>query len=157
MGKVIDWKMMWKEISIFALVSSSISKPQFFPNYGHIEMSPRAPPPFLAPLEMSMSLTRGDYGTGSDGNLMERHLSCTYTCNVWPFQSCKMETFWPTGQFKERSECISPYWQNPPPLDFNGQKMKYSNYPSCASVPNGCNRCDDECARREGKRGKDDY
>ena len=28
---------------------------------------------------------------------------------------------------------------------------------SCADVPAGCNRCDDECARSEGKRGKDDY
>merc|ERR1711974_364745 len=71
---VIDWKMMWKAISIFALVSSSVSKPQFFPNYGHVEMSPRAPPPFLAPLEMSMSLPGGDYGTESDGNARKLHL-----------------------------------------------------------------------------------
>ena len=28
---------------------------------------------------------------------------------------------------------------------------------SCADVPAGCNRFDDECARSEGKRGKDDY
>jgi len=140
--------VMCKAISIFVILPScSISKPQLFPNYGRIEMSPRAPPPFLAPLE-SMTFPGGDYGTG---NMMETHGSCSYVCNQWPFRPCTMQTRWAWAT------CIHPYPQNPPPLDFNGQKMKHLNYPSCASVPDGCNRCDDECARREGRRGKDDY
>merc|ERR1711974_447025 len=98
----------------------------------------------------SMSLPGGDYGTGSGGNLMETHGSCTYTCNGWPFQMCLMQSQW------GGATCIHPYPDNPPRF-VNGQKLKYGNYPQCGGVVPGCNRCDDECARREGKRGKDDY
>jgi len=178
---------MWKVgISILVLTStSSLSKPQLYQDYayGPVEMSPgdygseggagmsdTAPLPFLAPLEMGKALPGGDYGLPSSepqseqraqeplsgtgtggGNLKESHGSCSYKCDGWPFKFCTMSIrlTW--------SQCINPYDQNPPRIHFNGQKAKYSNYPTCASVPDGCNRCDDECAIRDGRSGKDDY
>jgi len=76
--------------------------------------------------------------------------SCSYECDGWPTQNCKMKT-----QFNWAT-CIPPYPPNRP-IGFDGKPMKYMNYPTCASIPSGCNRCDDECAKRDGKGGKDDY
>merc|ERR1712032_377647 len=33
----------------------------------------------------------------------------------------------------------------------------FSNYPKCANVPSGCERCDDVCSRRDGNKDKLDY
>ena len=35
--------------------------------------------------------------------------------------------------------------------------LTHFKFSSCATIPRGCNRCDDECAKKDGKQGKDDY
>ena len=35
--------------------------------------------------------------------------------------------------------------------------MSFEILHRCNSIPSGCNRCDDVCAKRDGKSGKDDY
>ena len=45
--------------------------------------------------------------------------------------------------------CINPF----PP----GSRTKYSNYPECADIPSGCQRCDDYCAQRDGKTSRNSY
>ena len=45
--------------------------------------------------------------------------------------------------------CINPFPR--------GSSTKYSNYPECATVPDGCERCDDVCARRDGQRSRLSY
>jgi len=46
--------------------------------------------------------------------------------------------------------CISPF-------SSRGSSQIYSNYPECANVPSGCERCDDICSKRDGKQDKLDY
>jgi len=101
-------------------------------------------------------------GTDYGSNLMEQQSpggQCSYNCNGWPYQHCKVSKessnglSWQSGW----GTCIAPYPRNPPQINQHGQKVKFTNYPQCNGVPDGCNRCDDECARREGKSGKDEY
>ena len=68
---------------------------------------------------------------------------CDYDCDGWPYRQCKVsKTFKKDGVFRS-AECISPYYR----------KASYRmlvNYPECATVPSGCDRCDDVCSKRDG-------
>merc|ERR1712110_590812 len=64
---------------------------------------------------------------------------CNYDCSGWPYAQCKMSI---ESQFRSASAtCINPFPR--------GSSTKYSNYPECAQVPDGCERCDDVCAYRD--------
>merc|ERR1711874_595628 len=56
---------------------------------------------------------------------------CNYDCSGWPYAQCKMSI---KSQFRSASAtCINPFPR--------GSSTKYSNYPECATVPDGCERC----------------
>ena len=55
---------------------------------------------------------------------------CSYNCNGWPYSQCEMSTRWGSAT------CINPF-------SSRGSSQIYSNYPNCANVPSGCERCDD--------------
>ena len=69
---------------------------------------------------------------------------CSYNCNGWPYKQCGM-----SSRFSSAT-CINPY------TDTLGSQI-FSNYPTCANVPSGCERCDDVCSRRDGNKDKLDY
>jgi len=73
-----------------------------------------------------------------------RQEQCSYNCNGWPYEQCEME-----GQFR-KATCVTPYASR-------SSSVIISNYPECATVPSGCQRCDDVCSARDGKRNKLDY
>merc|ERR1719278_68753 len=80
--------------------------------------------------------------------------TCTTTCNNWPYGQCKVELRWGNGGHQSAT-CINPYTGST--NRFNNQPQKFSNYPKCASIPQGCRRCDETCALRDGKNYKFDY
>ena len=51
---------------------------------------------------------------------------------------------------RRSATCINPI---PSPDSTN----MYSNYPTCASIPDGCTRCDDVCSERMGLEDRYDY
>merc|ERR1712029_200687 len=69
---------------------------------------------------------------------------CSYDCDGWPYKQCEMSTRWGSAT------CINPFARR-------GSTTIYSNYPNCANVPSGCERCDDVCSKRDGKQDKLDY
>merc|ERR1711971_1443347 len=69
---------------------------------------------------------------------------CSYDCDGWPYKQCEMSTRWGSAS------CINPFARR-------GSTTIYSNYPKCANVPSGCERCDDVCSKRDGKQDKLDY
>ena len=69
---------------------------------------------------------------------------CSYNCNGWPYKQCGMSSGFSSAT------CINPY------TDTQGSQI-FSNYPKCANVPSGCERCDDVCSRRDGNKDKLDY
>lgn len=69
---------------------------------------------------------------------------CSYSCDGWPYEQCEME-----GQFR-KATCVNPFMNR-------SSSVIFSNYPECATVPSGCQRCDDVCSTRDGKRNKLDY
>merc|ERR1712184_198969 len=72
---------------------------------------------------------------------------CNYDCSGWPYAQCQMSI---ESQFRSASAtCINPFPR--------GSSTKYSNYPECAQVPDGCERCDDVCAYRDGRRNRLSY
>ena len=72
---------------------------------------------------------------------------CNYDCSGWPYAQCQMSI---ESQFRSASAtCINPFPR--------GSSTKYSNYPECATVPDGCERCDDVCARRDGQSSRLSY
>merc|ERR1711936_922350 len=72
---------------------------------------------------------------------------CNYDCSGWPYAQCQMSI---ESQFRSASAtCINPFPR--------GRSTKYSNYPECATVPDGCERCDDVCARRDGQSSRLSY
>jgi len=70
---------------------------------------------------------------------------CKYTCQDWPYALCQMER---GGH--SMSKCINPF----PRRD---EEAMYGNYPTCGRTPEGCKRCDDFCAKKDGKRDRNDY
>merc|ERR1711911_178048 len=46
--------------------------------------------------------------------------------------------------------CINPFTSK-------SSSQIFSNYPECANIPSGCERCDDVCSSRDGKKDKLDY
>ena len=68
--------------------------------------------------------------------------TCSYNCDGWPYEQCKMETRFGSAT------CVNP---------FSRSGQIYSNYPECANVPSGCQRCDDVCSSRDGNKDKLDY
>ena len=63
--------------------------------------------------------------------------TCSYNCDGWPYKQCEMK-----GQFRT-STCVNPYVSR-------SSSVIFSNYPECATVPSGCQRCDDVCSSRDG-------
>ena len=63
---------------------------------------------------------------------------CDYDCSGWPYKQCKVTKTFKYGGFKSAT-CISPYYSK------SSYRM-YSNYPECATVPSGCDRCDEVCS-----------
>ena len=43
----------------------------------------------------------------------------------------------------QRATCINPYASS-------SSYQMFSNYPECANIPSGCQRCDDVCSNRDG-------
>ena len=72
---------------------------------------------------------------------------CQYDCDGWPYAQCQM--FVSNKYGSSSATCINPF----PP----GSRTKYSNYPECADIPSGCQRCDDYCAQRDGKTSRNSY
>ena len=90
-------------------------------------------------------------GGGEGGGIVPARPSqkgdCSYDCSGWPYATCQMSI---KSQFGSASAtCINPYSR--------GSNMKFSNYPECAQVPDGCERCDDVCAKRDGKSNRLSY
>ena len=95
-----------------------------------------------------------------------RSKDCQYNCEGWPYSQCEVmdicqlgtsSSTWRTFQMSSsdrfgsaKATCINPYFNR-------GSTAKFSNYPECATVPRGCQRCDDYCARQQGKRDRFDY
>ena len=73
---------------------------------------------------------------------------CNYDCSGWPYAKCTMSIEYQFGAAS--AECIAPYHHEK-------RHIKFSNYPECKPPPYGCERCDDVCARRDGKRSRFDY
>ena len=68
---------------------------------------------------------------------------CDYDCGGWPYRQCKVsKTFKDDGVFRS-AECISPYYRE-------ASYRMLANYPECATIPSGCERCDDFCSRKDG-------
>merc|ERR1712066_417770 len=74
--------------------------------------------------------------------------NCQYDCQGWPYSQCEMS--FSSGFRSGSATCINPYFRR-------GSTAKFSNYPNCATVPQGCERCDDYCARQDGRRDRFDY
>merc|ERR1711962_1951321 len=67
---------------------------------------------------------------------------CSYECSGWPNQKCI------TRRGNAWASCIAPFKQG----------IRVINYPKCATFKFfPCQRCDDVCAIRDGKRGKNSY
>merc|ERR1719341_490282 len=81
-------------------------------------------------------------------------ITCVTTCDNWPYRNCKMELMRGNRDWGFAT-CIPPYSRQRDP--FTGNKVKHNNYPECARIPRGCERCDDTCAIRDGKSGRLDY
>merc|ERR1711953_1520474 len=79
---------------------------------------------------------------------LRRIEDCQYNCEGWPYSQCEMSSSDRFGSAK--ATCINPYFTR-------GSTAKFSNYPECATVPRGCQRCDDYCARQQGKRDRFSY
>ena len=71
-----------------------------------------------------------------------------YKCDGWPYEQCEMlnKTLMAT--------CINPYTI---PASNTSSGQFFSNYPKCATIPSGCQRCDDVCSIRDGKKDRLDY
>merc|ERR1711983_446673 len=69
---------------------------------------------------------------------------CSYKCDGWPYEQCKLSTRYATAT------CINPFTSR-------SSSQIYSNYPECADIPSGCQRCDDLCSKRDGNKDKLDY
>merc|ERR1712137_672271 len=70
--------------------------------------------------------------------------TCSYNCDGWPYEQCKMESRFASAT------CINPFTSR-------SSSQIFSNYPECANIPSGCQRCDDVCSSRDGKKDKLDY
>ena len=70
--------------------------------------------------------------------------TCSYNCDGWPYEQCTVRSRFASAT------CINPYTSK-------SSSQIYSNYPECANVPSGCQRCDDVCSSRDGKKDKLDY
>merc|ERR1711953_691180 len=77
-----------------------------------------------------------------------RSEDCQYNCEGWPYSQCEMSSSDRFGSAK--ATCINPYFNR-------ASTAEFSNYPECATVPRGCQRCDDYCARQQGKRDRFSY
>merc|ERR1711874_460631 len=73
---------------------------------------------------------------------------CKYSCRSWPYSRCQTEMRKSDGGGM-RSKCISPYGGN--------KKYYRHNYPHCSEMPRHCERCDDFCAKKDGKRNRNSY
>ena len=69
---------------------------------------------------------------------------CSYNCDGWPYEQCRMSSGGASAT------CINPF-------SSRSSSQIYSNYPTCADVPSGCQRCDDVCSSRDGNKDKLDY
>lgn len=79
---------------------------------------------------------------------------CVTLCDNWPLAECKVGRQYGNGGYKAAT-CIAPYTGKR--NHFDNRPQKFSNYPECASIPSGCIRCDEICARRAGKSSRYDY
>merc|ERR1712137_1166718 len=70
--------------------------------------------------------------------------TCSYNCDGWPYEQCKMESRFASAT------CINPFTSR-------SSSQIFSNYPECANIPSGCQRCDDVCSSRDGNKDKLDY
>jgi len=80
--------------------------------------------------------------------------TCVTICDNWPHAQCKVGLERRNGGY-QAATCINPYTGST--NRFNNQPQKFSNYPECASIPQGCRRCDETCALRDGKNYRLDY
>jgi len=95
----------------------------------------------------------GDSSRSNGGNIGRQHHvshissssggTCSYNCDGWPYEQCRMKS-----RFSSAT-CINPFTSR-------SSSQIFSNYPECANVPSGCQRCDDVCSSRDGK-NKLDY
>ena len=100
------------------------------------------------------AISDGDSARSNGGNIVRQHHlahisdsgsdECSYNCDGWPYEQCAM-----SSRFRSAT-CINPY------TDTRNSQI-FSNYPKCANVPSGYERCDDVCSRRDGNKNKLDY
>merc|ERR1711915_41457 len=76
--------------------------------------------------------------------LVATSLACRYDCDGWPYSRCLVHE---TEKYNPHGYCIAPY-------PYPAQQVPYSNYPECKDIPRGCQRCDDYCAQRDGRRNR---
>merc|ERR1712227_105930 len=74
---------------------------------------------------------------------------CQYNCKGWPYEQCEMKR---SGRFSgfASATCVNPYIGK-------SSTKKFSNYPECGNIPSNCERCDDYCARLEGRLDRFSY
>lgn len=92
-------------------------------------------------------------------------IRCTHSCKGWPHSQCSVTAHSENGSWQTAS-CLNPYRDtqglfnipfNPFVILGTNKKHKYTNYPECGVIPGNCERCDDYCARIDGKRDRFDY
>jgi len=76
---------------------------------------------------------------------------CTYNCQNWPYAQCEVKLTRKNG-FWQRASCLNPYYDTG-----SGVMITYKNYPECGEIPADCQRCDDFCAWKDGRRDRNDY
>jgi len=96
----------------------------------------------------------GDSSRSNGGNTGRQHHAahissssggtCSYNCDGWPYEQCKTQSRFASAT------CINPFTSK-------SSSQIFSNYPECANIPSGCERCDDVCSSRDGKKDKLDY
>jgi len=74
---------------------------------------------------------------------------CRISCHGWPYKQCEVKLVEPDGYWQSAT-CLNPFISP-------GSKEKFVNYPICGNIAQGCSRCDDICARRDGLRNRNSY
>ncbi len=93
-----------------------------------------------------------DNSKSNSGNIGRQHHvahisndgKCSYNCDGWPYEQCRVSSGFASAT------CINPFTSR-------SSSQIFSNYPECANIPSGCQRCDDVCSSRDGNKDKLDY
>lgn len=106
-------------------------------------------PPANNQLSIQQPRSREPKAIGQSSSLVQAIAggTCVTSCDNWPHSQCKVEFRFGNGG-RQSATCIAP---------FSRSGQKFSNYPECANIPAGCQRCDETCALRDGRSSRKDY